>query len=190
MTTAIPYVPERLSIPSRVASVPSAWRGIDSILPDLLDRFHVGRGTALEFGVEFGFSTVALSNYFERVVAVDHFLGDSYAGRPANSDDLYNETRERFLPYPNISLHRESWENFTGHHVGGFDMCHIDIDHSYEQTWGCGFWAVQHAPVVIFHDTTSFPDDVGRAVQDLAEQFNMKLYEYDDHCGLGILTRS
>src|SRR5262245_32558683 len=56
------YVPERRELPPRVLPVATAWKGIESILGDLIRQFRVGRRRCLEFGVEFGYSTAALSS--------------------------------------------------------------------------------------------------------------------------------
>ena len=76
----IPYEPKRYYCPVRLIDVPSAWQGCAIILQDILERFRVNRGCCLEFGVEHGYSTAALSNFFDRVIAVDWFGGDSLYG--------------------------------------------------------------------------------------------------------------
>lgn len=58
-----PYVPQQRQAPARVLSVNSAWKGIESILPELIERFDIGTKSCLEFGVEFGYSTAALSSF-------------------------------------------------------------------------------------------------------------------------------
>ena len=72
----IPFVPSHLRPPERILSVDSAWKGIESILSDLIDRFHIGTNRCLEFGVEFGYLTTALSSFFNSVIGVDTFSGD------------------------------------------------------------------------------------------------------------------
>ena len=74
---AIDYRPARLEQPSRGLDIVSAWKGHEQVIADLIERFNVPRRTCLEFGVEFGFSTVAFSSYFDRVVGVDTFQGGS-----------------------------------------------------------------------------------------------------------------
>src|SRR5947208_8289568 len=72
------YVPHRRVTPTRNLPVISAWEGIQNILSDLIERFDIKTDRCLEFGVEFGFSTVALSSYFKSVVGVDTFGGDMH----------------------------------------------------------------------------------------------------------------
>ena len=68
-----PYVPKMRRRPSRNVDMISAWKGIEEIIPDLIERFQLGTDSCLEFGVEHGFSTVALSSYFSSVTGVAPF---------------------------------------------------------------------------------------------------------------------
>ncbi len=83
--------------------------GIEKILSELIERFHISTDICLEFGVEFGFSTVALSSYFNRVIGVDTFLGDKHTG---NMWDFYEETVSRLSRYQNIELVRSDYRHF------------------------------------------------------------------------------
>jgi hypothetical protein len=67
-------------------------------------------------------------------------------------------------------------------------MIHVDIVHTFEDTYKVGKWAVQHAPVVIFHDTESFLD-VKMAVAAVAEEADRAFYNYTPCHGLGILVK-
>jgi hypothetical protein len=58
----------------------SAWRGLDAIIPDIIEKFEIPTKKCLEFGVEFGLSTTVFANYFEKVVGVDIYTGDEHAG--------------------------------------------------------------------------------------------------------------
>jgi hypothetical protein len=72
---AIPFEPSVLR-PVPTIDVESAWKGHELVIGDVLDRFDVGRTRCLEFGVEFGYSTVVFSSYFTSVTGVDLFTGD------------------------------------------------------------------------------------------------------------------
>ena len=74
----LPYIPARRQSPQHSLQVLSAWEGIQNILADLIERFHIDTRCCLEFGVEYGFSTVALCSYFESVTGVDLFHGDRH----------------------------------------------------------------------------------------------------------------
>ena len=101
----IPYVPARRREPARILAVESAWQGIESILPDIIERFQIKTGRCLEFGVEHGYSTAALSSYFDSVVGVDTFLGDKHTRL---NDDLYEETSRNLSGFDNIQIGRAS----------------------------------------------------------------------------------
>lgn len=173
------WQPEKLSIPRRTVNVPSAWRGLDQIIDPLLTEFGIERESCLDMGVDYGFSTVAFSNYFERVVGVDHFKGDEHAGYR----DLYDEVKRIEVLYPNIELIQSDYRDFIKEHDEHYNLIHVDIIHSYEDTFKAGEWAVKHADMVIFHDTESFPE-VRQAVEDLSDG---EWYNYPKHYGLGII---
>ena len=69
-----------------------------------------------------------------------------------------------------------------------YNLAHVDIVHTYEDTFNCGDWCLEHSDVVIFHDTLSFPE-VFRACQDLSIKHNLTFYNYEASHGLGILVK-
>jgi hypothetical protein len=182
MKTYIPIyeAPER-----RLADVKSAWVGLPQVMEAVVKEFQIPTDRALEFGVEWGYSTSALANIFDHVVGVDTFLGDQHTGGKANH---FKETQKNLHLWPNISLIESDYQTFCAEHKESYDLIHIDIVHTYEDTYACGAWAVQHAKCVIFHDTESFPD-VKRAVQDLATNYGLDFWNYVPCAGLGILTK-
>lgn len=179
-----PYIPNHLESPTRRLEVASAWDGIQNILSDLIARFHIRTEHCLEFGVEFGFSTVALSSYFKSVVGVDIFCGDKHT---ANHRDIYEETLNRLSPYPNIRLVRSTYQDFIEREQGFFDLIHVDIVHTFADTFACGLWSAQHSQCAIFHDTESFPQ-VKLAVTEIARTTGKKFYNFQESSGLGILV--
>jgi hypothetical protein len=204
MSEPLPYIPHTIIKPGRVLTGSygtSSWTGLESILADLLDHFRVGRDLALEFGSEHGYSLVALSNFFERVVGVDPF-GQQTATDPI--EPMVDRCTRNIQQYPNISLIIAPWQLYTQefdrtHRIATgldqayeqamkIDLIHVDGEHGYYDTFGCGDWACQHAPVVIFHDSISFPDTVMPAIKDLAAKHDRAFYNYDKFHGLGILV--
>jgi len=179
-----PYIPAHRVPPARRLEVISAWEGIQNILADLIDRFHIKTDRCLEFGVEFGFSTVALSSYFESVVGVDIFHGDKHT---TNKQDIYKETLDRMSPYPNIELIRSDYRDFIQGDHGSFGLIHVDIVHTFADTYACGLWSANHSQFAIFHDTESFPQ-VKRAVAEIARATGKKFYNFQESYGLGILV--
>jgi hypothetical protein len=180
---ALPYVPQHRKLPPRVLSVPTAWKGIESVLGDLIQRFGIGTERCLEFGVEHGYSTAALSCFFDTVIGVDTFLGDKHT---RDTTDHFAATSERLSCFDNIRLVRSDYRDWTAHDDRSYDLIHIDIIHTYIDTFTCGLWSTQHAPCVLFHDTESFPA-VKRAVLDISRKTGKQFYNFVESNGLGIL---
>lgn len=182
----IPYTPKKFSRPHNIIQVESAWEGLESITEDILDTFNIKRDLALEFGVWQGYSTAVLSSFFKKVIGVDTFEGDSDSGKPTMT---YEEVEKLLSPYP-IQLYKKSYQDYMNQNFlnGPYDLVHVDVVHTYEDTYACGDWALNHSNFVIFHDTESFPE-VKRAVTDLAEKYNVEFHNYPHCYGLGILWR-
>ncbi len=161
----------------------TAWEGLEQIIPDIIDQSGCGREKCLEFGVEFGYSAVALSNYFKKVTGVDIFTGDAHAGFHG---DIYEKVKRDLEPFDNIRLIQSDYREFISGNNEYFDMIHIDIVHTYEATLECGSWSACHSHCTIFHDTESFPD-VKRAIRYIARKHGKTFYNYPYHFGLGIL---
>ena len=169
MHNIIEYIPKIRDTPS-VVKVVSAWCDIPTILKDIIVTFNINPQTALEFGVEYGYSTSALANYFTKVIGVDTFMGDIHSNTKRNHYKVTKRTLKN--RYKNI-----------------YDLIHIDIVHTYNETYECGEWAVNHSKVVIFHDTISF-DEVKKACYDLSTKYGLEFYNYPDSHGLGILINN
>lgn len=183
---ALRYHPETISYLAndKYLLYDSAWRGLDGIIPDLIKHFDIPTNKCLEFGVEFGFSTTVFANYFKKVVGVDIFTGDFQAGL---HDDDYKDMLEKVKPWPNIELVKADYKDYIKNNDETFDMIHVDILHTYEDTFKCGLWAAQHSKITIFHDTMSYKK-VKHAVQDIASSTGKTFYNYDYNFGLGILV--
>jgi len=163
----------------------SAWGDIPTILEEIVENFCVKRDKALEFGVEWGYSTSAISNYFKSVTGVDTFTGDIHS---SYKNDHFQETKTYLSEFKNINLIQSTYQDFTSLNNDMYDFIHIDIIHTYEDTYRCGLWSIEHSPVVVFHDTLSFPD-VLNAVSDLSTQNGLDFYNYPGSHGLGILVK-
>lgn len=179
-----PYKPANLSEPEKLLDVASAWKGLEMIIGDIISRFGIDRQKCIEFGVEFGYSSVVFSNFFERVTGVDTFEGDIHT---ENKLEHFQQTRERLKPYGNIHLVKSDYRDWIVRDNQRYNLAHVDIVHSYKETFECGIWAARHSDCVIFHDTESFPE-VRKAVKDIARATGQQLYNYPYHYGLGILV--
>jgi hypothetical protein len=182
--TVLPYVPRRRQLPPRVLTPPTAWQGIESILGDLIERFGLGTSRCLEFGVEHGYSTVALSCFFDSVTGVDTFCGDKHT---FNKSNIFAQTSERLSCYDNIRLMRSDYRDWMAKDSTTYDLIHVDIVHTYIDTFTCGLWSARHAQCVLFHDTLSFPA-VKQAVIDIARKTGKRFYHFEESYGLGIIV--
>lgn len=180
----IRYTPAKIVKPERlIQSRSQAWVGLESILLDIIEFSKIEPNSALEFGVEFGYSTASLANYFKSVTGVDIFTGDSHAGYYG---DIYELTRNTLNDFQNIKLVKADYKDFIQSTDTFFDLIHVDIIHTYEDTYACGLWSAMHSRCTIFHDTQSYPA-VKKAVADIAKKTNRKFYNYRKSNGLGIL---
>lgn len=183
--TDIPvYKPRKKQLPAQLLKVNTAWTGLELIIEDILDRFDIKRERCIEFGVEFGYSSVVFSNYFKEVVGVDTFEGDEHTD---HKGDHFEETKARLISYKNIQLHKSDYRDWIVKDNSQYDFSHVDIVHNYAETYECGLWAVNHSACAIFHDTESFPA-VRKAVIDLAAATGKKVYNYPKSYGLGIIV--
>ena len=149
------YKPQHLYTPEKTIPNKSAWQGLEQIIEDLINTFDLQRKQCIEFGVEFGFSSVVFSNYFDKVVGVDTFEGDIHT---KNKNQHYEETLQRLAPYRNITLERSDYRDWIVKDNERYNLAHVDIVHTYKDTYDCGLWAAQHSDCTIFHDTESFLD--------------------------------
>ncbi|WP_425639464.1 class I SAM-dependent methyltransferase [Algoriphagus yeomjeoni] len=180
----IPYSPEKFVKPEKVLTYKSGWSGLELIIEDILEMFDIERESCIEFGVEFGFSSVVFSNYFEQVKGIDTFFGDTHTD---HKGDHYKETKESLREYPNIELIKSNYQDWIKLDKSNYDFAHVDIVHNYKETFECGLWAVRHSKCCIFHDTESFPE-VRKAVFDIAKVTGKKAYNYPKNFGLGIIV--
>lgn len=188
------YQPQITDDP-RVVNVTSAWEPLRFVIKDILVRFRIKRKIALEFGVERGYSTSVLANYFKTVIGVDPFdwnFGDG-------ADRSYPAIVEGLKEFPNICLFPEMSDQFIKNSdEKRYDLIHIDIGyetHCYDTTFPAAEWSVQHSNCVLFHDIISFPD-IMQVCQELAERYGFDYYGYSEPigpaglvCGLGILIK-
>jgi hypothetical protein len=166
----IEYVPVIYENPT-VRDVISAWGKIPAILKDIILRFGLKQNSALEFGVECGYSTSAIANYFKKVRGVD---------KDCSCASLH--------AWPNIEIIESTFEDYIKTDNNRYDLIHIDIIHDFLPTYLCGEWSVNHSDCVIFHDTISNPE-VFQACEALASNYGFEFYNYPNDFGLGILIK-
>jgi hypothetical protein len=180
----INYKPKKFVTPPRlVQSKSQAWVGLEKIISDIIEFSKINTDSALEFGVEFGYSTAAFANYFKKVIGVDIFTGDVNAG---HHGDIYESTKSNLKNFLNVELIKSDYKDFIKSKDQNFDLIHVDIIHTYEDTFACGLWAAQHSRCTLFHDTQSF-SEVKKAVAEIAKITGKRFYNYRKSNGLGII---
>lgn len=172
-------------LPSSDPRPPSGWVGLERILPSLTRMFCKKLDCALEFGVEYGYSTATLAQLFTTVDGVDWFQGDEHSGV---RDNYFEKSLSNLSKWGNISLHQSSYQDWIIFDEGKYDLIHVDVVHTYDATYECGRWAADRSPVVIFHDTAFIWPEVPAAIERIAAETGKSFYNYP-HCnGLGILV--
>ncbi len=180
----IDYCPSRFETPPKlIDSHSKAWVGLEKIISDIIHFSGIERNSLLEFGVEFGYSAASFANYFKKVIGVDIFTGDSHAGFYG---DIYDTTKNNLRDFDNITLVKADYKDYIKTDDQNYDMIHVDIIHTYEDTFACGLWAAQHSKCTLFHDTQTFAT-VKKAVADIARKSNKRFYNYRKNNGLGII---
>ncbi len=177
------FIPTQLVPFSNLFESNSAWKGLEQVIPSILEMFNIQKESCIEFGVEHGFSTSIFAQFFKEVTGVDTFQGDIHAG----FNDSLHIAQKNLSQFTNVTLIKTPYQEFTKNNYTTYNLCHIDIIHTYADTFKCGEWAVKHCSCVLFHDTESYVG-VRKAVFDLAKKYNKTFYNYPSHNGLGILV--
>lgn len=182
------YQPSFLDENNKPISVISAWVGLEKIIRPIVKDFNLNTKRALEIGVDYGYSLSALSNVFEEVIGVDMFCGDIHAG--ARDESQYQMVLKNFSEVDNVQIIKSSYQEYFDSldKQALFDLVHVDIVHTFQETYDCGKLALEHSRCVIFHDTESF-SDVNRACEQLSVDFGCEIFNYPYSHGLGILVK-
>jgi predicted O-methyltransferase YrrM len=185
----IEYIPETLNNP-RLHKVPTAWGDIPQIIKDIIIRFELDTKIAVDIGTATGYSASAFANYFDKVITLDTFKGDSGEIKSDDPINSYKVVKKSLSDagFNNIEVIQSDFRDFIKDNDNKYNIIHIDIVHLYDPTFECGEWAVNHADCVVFHDTMSFPE-VMKAVEDLSEKYNLRFFNYTKSWGLGILVK-
>lgn len=166
--------------------VPSDWKGLEEFIVSILEHFEVSPNLALEFGVDYGYSTSILSQLFNNVIGVDSFENTTYDGKPQNNN-FYEEILFSFVN-TNVQIVKSTFEDFIKNNNSFYDLIHVDGIHNYDVLNETIRWATKHSNVVLFHDTMEYRE-VKRIGLEIASELEYKFYSIPFHCGLGILHK-
>jgi len=179
------YNPEKRDDKLNLIDVPSSWKGIERIIPSIMKDFNIQGNKALEFGVDYGYSTAVLANYFSSVIGVDIFIGGQHGPREEN---LFETVTNTLKPYPNITLFNKDYKDYIQYDNERYDMIHIDIIHEFKPTYECAEWSLKHSNVVILHDTETWRE-VGDVCRKLEEELKCTFYNVLEYHGVGVLIK-
>jgi len=165
-------------------NIETAWRGHEDYAYTLVE--FIKPEVTVDLGVDFGFSTIAwaLPN-IGTVYGIDWFKGDDHAGirnakQVAEQHIADNEVTNVVLIEGDFFDVAKTWDK-------SIDILHIDGFHSYDFTKSVfEVWSkfVRPGGIILFHDTMSFPNDVGRFFNEIqGAKFN-----FTHSHGLGVFT--
>lgn len=182
------YIPNKLYKPNNILNVTTAWKGLENIILDILERFNVNRSIALEFGAYLGYSAVVLSNFFNKVITVDAY-NPELDNKSGVTSDMYIIAKRNLSKYNNILLVKQTYEEFIKQNDNEqYDLIHIDLAHNYKDTYDLCLWGLQHSNIIIIHDTESYSIEK-KAILDVSKIIDFNFYNYKKYYGLGILVK-
>ena len=160
---------------------PSAWRGLENLFQDLIEP--IGRvRTIAEIGVEYGYSLFSLATAAPdaTVIGVDPYgelppeelerLRGLHDAGAIGSNEARQWVERHIAEFPNALLLKSSSADAAEQLSGQIDVLHIDAVNTYEDvSKNFRLWEPKLRPggCVLFHDTRSFPDTVGRLFSEL-----------------------
>lgn len=150
----------------------------------------------VELGVDYAQSTFSLACELEKnslLYAIDCFEGDEHAGK-RNTLSIVKDTYEslltqKILLYDNIKFIKGFFDEVNKTFDEKIDLLHIDGLHTYEAVkndFNSWFPKTSENAVILFHDTVSFPNDVGRFFNELP-YFKVNILH---SAGLGIVSKN
>jgi hypothetical protein len=169
---------------------PTAWGGHGLFAMKLVEE--INPKVVVDLGVDYGFSTFCFGyNKIGNVYGIDWFEGDVHTGHRDNFPIVKKLQQELVISHGinNIEFIKSDFNLESKNWNKKIDILHIDGFHSYEavksdyENW-IGF--CEHDSVVLFHDTVSFPETVGKFFNEVK---GYKLHRINS-AGLGILTKS
>lgn len=175
--------------------VPSAWKGLENRIHELLSRVGSVR-RIVEIGVDHGFSLIAFASRYPSASVIgidpydsvdqnekDRLIGLGWRGFSDSREAMENAERG-IQQFSNAMLWKMTSLEAAERFHGQIDVLHIDAVHTYDDV-RADFEAwepfVRPGGCVLFHDTRSFPEDVGRFFGELPGE----KAEISESCGLG-----
>lgn len=176
-----------------ITAKPTAWAGHGKFALTL--QYTIKPKIIVDLGVDYGFSTFLFGMLkIGKVYGVDTFAGDEHAGSHPDAEEfvqsVLKQIRRRFKNN-SIEIIKSTFDEAAANwDKGKINILHIDGLHTYEAVKNDYEKWLPHMDadgVVLFHDVTSFPDDVGKFFAELPTD---KKYAFEHSAGLGVLALS
>jgi predicted O-methyltransferase YrrM len=159
-----------------VFNQPSAWRGLEGVYTNHIAEIGPIK-TIVEIGVDYGFSLFHFAKDFPdaTIIGIDNYDHPLYTQHNAEQWVL------QFLnDFRNVLLIKSNSLEAARLLYCSIDLLHIDGDHTYEAVKSdFAAWEpkVRSGGCIMFHDTISFPNDIGRFFEELkGTKINFPLY--------------
>ena len=163
---------------------PSAWKGLETkVSPFLKNIKPVKR--IVEIGVDYGYSLFHLAKMYPdaEIIGIDPFGWEDHL-------DAEKFVEKYLHKYPNIKLIKKTSTEARKIFDKKIDILHIDAEHTYNAvTEDFNLFAplVRENGIVLFHDITSFPNDIGKFFEEIPNGTKNKIIENN---GLGIWQKT
>lgn len=166
--------------------ISSAWAGHKDFAMWIVD--YLQPTTVVDLGVDYGFSTFSFGmNRKTQIYGVDCFEGDIHAGF-RNTHEFVENFKEKYN-YNNITFIKGFFDKVASTWDKPIEVLHIDGLHTYDAVkYDYDTWSpfLTDDSVVMFHDTVSFADSVGRFFNEL----DLHKVNFEHSAGLGVASKN
>lgn len=182
---------DKIFFTKTVLQNPSAWEGHGEFAIKLVSELKPN--VVVDLGVDFGFSTFCFGySKIGRVYGIDWFKGDQHTGHRDTYDTVMKTYESLKIHYGlnNIEFIKGDFNDIAITWDKKIDILHIDGLHTYEavkndyETW---IKFCSEDAVIMFHDTVSFKDSVGRFFNEIESDYKLNKL---DSFGLGIVCKN
>lgn len=169
-----------------VEHISSAWWGHKGFALWLVD--YMKPKVTVDLGVDYGYSTFVFAYKNPNpVYGVDSFEGDVHAGI-RNTYDFAMDVKTKHN-FNNLTFIKGYFDDVASTWDKKIDLLHIDGLHTYDavkhdfETWTK---FLSDDGIILFHDTISFPNDVGRFFNEIP----LPKVNFVHSAGLGVASRN
>jgi len=170
----------------------TAWMGHGEFAMNLVEILKPD--IVVDLGVDYGFSTFCFAQpKIGKVYGVDWFQGDEHA-KYRNTYEIVKNLQsdmESHYDIDNVEIIKSDFTELSKTWNKKIDILHIDGLHTYDAVKSDFTNWIDHCnedALILFHDTISFPKDVGRFFDEIKDEFYN--FNFKHSHGLGVLTKN